>query len=148
MNADNDRVLITDKRHSLLSERNRYGQLSNRNRISVITSEFPDIPRKISEYLRTDLPSGANPRVMRALRKQLNSSDLCLRGIFTHCKMHHIGMRNGPYRVPKQAILHSEIGFIALRNGQYQNTERAFPDYDIGYMKRRHRAKRSSIRRI
>ena len=148
MNADNDRVLITDKRHPLLSERNRYGQLSNRNRISVFAPEFPDIPRKISEYLRTDSPSGANLRVMRTLRKQLNSSDLCLRDIFTHCKMHHIGMRNGPYRVPKQAILHSEIGFIALRNGQYRKVKLVFSDYDIGYMKRRHRAKRPSQCRI
>ena len=93
MNADNERVLITDKRHSLLSERNRYGQLSNRNLISVFAPEFPDIPRKISEYLRTDSPSGANLRVMRALRKQLNSNNLCLKGIFMHCKKHHFDLQ-------------------------------------------------------
>ena len=72
---------------------NLYVQLSDCNRILIFRSEFPDIPRKISEYLRTDSPSGANLRVMRALRKQLNSNNLCLKGIFMHCKKHHFDLQ-------------------------------------------------------
>ena len=70
---------------------NLYVQLSDCNRILIFTSEFPDIPRKISEYLRTDFPSGANMRKMRGFHKALNSNDLYLKGILLLCKKHHFG---------------------------------------------------------
>ena len=74
------------------------GALSNRNRILIFRSEFPILPRKISEYLRTELSSGSNTRKIRGFYKILNSNDLCLRGSFPHCKKHHFGLRNGPFQ--------------------------------------------------
>ena len=70
---------------------NLYVQLSDCNLILIFRSEFPDIPRKISEYLQTEFPSGANMREMRGFHKALNSNDLCLRGILSLCKKHHFG---------------------------------------------------------
>ena len=70
---------------------NLYVQLSDCNRLLIFRSEFPDIPRKISAYLQTEFPSGANMRKMRGFHKALNSNDLCLRGILLFCKKHHFG---------------------------------------------------------
>ena len=139
---------LPNKHCFLMLKEIKYKSLTDCNRILIFTSEFSFLPRKISAYLRTDSSSDANTRKIRDYSNILNINNLCLRGISSYCKMHHIGMRNGPYRVPKQAILHSEIGFIALRNGQYQNTERAFPDYVMGYIERRYRQKRDSQCRI
>ena len=116
---------------------NLYVQLSDYNLILIFTSEFPDIPRKISEYLRTDFPSGANTRKMRGFHKALNSNDLYLKGILLLCKKHHFGLRNGPFQGAIWFFLASEIGLIALRNGQYQKAVFIFSDYDIGYIKSR-----------
>ena len=102
------------------------GALSNRNRILIFRSEFPILPRKISEYQRTELSSGSNTRKIRGFYKILNSNDLCLRGSFPHCKKHHFGLRNGPFQGPKQAILHPDMGFIGLRNGQYRKARSTF----------------------
>ena len=122
--------------------------LSDCNRISFFPSEFSDIPRKISAYLRTESYSGANTRIMRGSHIVLIINDLYLNGISSHCKKHHFGLRNGQYLVLKQAISHPNIGFIGLRNGQYRNTESIFSDYDMGYMKSRYAPKRPPIHLI
>ena len=126
----------------------RYRQLSNRKRILIFPPEFPDIPRKISAYLRTDSSSGANTRKIRGFYNVLNINNLCLRGISPLCKKHHFGLQNGPFRRLKSTISHPEMGFIAPRNGQYQKAERTFPVYDIGYMKGWYRLKRLQQRFI
>ena len=87
---------------------------------SVFPSGFPDIPRKISAYLRADSSLGANTRIMRGLCNILNINDLYLKGFLTYCEKHHFGMRNGLFRVLKCTISHPEMGLIGLRNGQYQ----------------------------
>ena len=127
-----------DKRCFLIRRENRYGQHSNCKRISVFPSEFPDIPRKISAYLRTDTSSGANMRKIRSFYILLIISDLCLSGISSHCKKHRFGLRNRPFRRLKSTILHPKMGYFRLRNGQYQNARRAFPDYDMGYIRRQY----------
>ena len=116
---------------------NLYVQLSDCNRILIFRSEFPDIPRKISEYLRTDFPSGANMRKMRGFHKTLNSNDLYLKGILLLCKKHHFGLRNGPFQGAIWCFWVSEMGLIALRYGQYWKAVCIFSDYDIGYIKSR-----------
>ena len=101
------------KQHRFLTtRRNNMDQLSDCNRISFFTSEFPTLPRKISEYLRIDFSSGANTRKIRGFHKVLNSSSLCLRGILSLCKKHHFGLRNGPFHRPKSTILHHEMGYF------------------------------------
>ena len=116
---------------------NLYVQLSDCNRILIFRSEFPDIPRKISAYLQTEFPSGANMRKMRGFHKALNSNDLYLKGILLLCKKHHFGLRNGPFQGAIRCFLVSEMGLIALRNGQYWKAVCIFSDYDIGYIKSR-----------
>ena len=76
----------------------RYGQLSDCNRILIFRSEFPVIPRKINEYLRTDFPSDANTRIIRGYCKLLISNNLCLTDTFLHCNKHHFSMRLSPYQ--------------------------------------------------
>ena len=117
------------------------GLLSDCNRIPVFHSGFPDIPRKISAYLRAESSSGANTRIMRGLYKMLCINDLYLRGILSLCEKHHFGLRNGPFQKLKQAISHPNMGFIALRNGQYQKPKQTFSDYVMGYVKRRYYSK-------
>ena len=126
----------------------QHGQLSIYNRILVFRSGFPDIPRKISAYLRADFPSGANTRKIRAFRKILNINDLCLRGISSLCEKHHFGLRNGLYWGAKWCFSASEMGFIALQNGQYRNVGWMFSDYDIGYITRPTWPKEPSFRPI
>ncbi len=77
---------------------NLYVQLSDCNRILILRSEFPDIPRKINEYLRTDFPSDANTRIIRGCCKLLISNNLCSTGTFLHCNKHHFSMRLSPYQ--------------------------------------------------
>ena len=132
----------------LLPVRSRYGRLSIYNLISFFRYEFPHIPRKISAYLRTELPSRANTRIMRGIYIILIINDLCLKGVSSHCKKHHFGMRNGLYWSAKWCFSSTEMGFIALRNGQYRKAELVFSDYDIGYMESRYTQKWPSIRRI
>ena len=122
--------------------------LSDCNRISFFSSGFSDIPRKISAYLRTESSSGANMRIMRGFHIVLIINDLYLIDISSHCEKHHFGLRNGPYRVLKQAISHPNMGVIGLQNGQYRNTESIFSDYDMGYMKSRYVPKRPPIHLI
>ena len=124
---------------------NRCGLLSDCNRIPVFHSGFPDIPRKISAYLRTESSSDANTRILKGFYKMLYINDLHLRGISSLCKKHHFGLRNGLYWRPKSTISHPEIGFFRLRNGHYQKAKRTFPDYDTGYMKSPYARKRPLI---
>ena len=116
----------------------RYRQLSICNRILNFGSEFPHIPRKISAYLLTDFPPGANTRKIRGFHKILDINDLYLRNISSHCKKHHFGIRNRPFRRLKCTISHPNMGFFGLRNGLYQTTKRVISDYVIGYIKRRY----------
>ena len=134
-------VLLSDNRCLFPLKTNRYVPLSDCNRILIIPSQFPDIPPKISEYLRTKSPSGANTRIMRGFYNILNTNDLYLRCISSLCEKAHFGMRKGPFQRLKWPISHPNMGFIALRNGPYQNTERTFPDYDMGYIKIRYYTK-------
>ena len=90
------------------------GGLSDCNRILNFPSEFPDIPRKISAYLRTDFPSDANTRIMRGYYNVLNINDLCLMGILSLCEKAHFGLRNSPFWGLKSTISHCEMGLIAL----------------------------------
>ena len=110
-------------------------QLSDYNRILIFPSKFSDIPRKISEYLRTKSPSDANTRNMICFYNILNINDLCLNGILSLCEKAHFVMRKGLFQRLKWPISYPNMGFFALRNGQYRNTERTFPDYDMGYIK-------------
>ena len=116
---------------------NLYVQLSDCNRILIFRSEFPDIPRKISAYLQTEFPSGANMRKMRGFHKALNSNDLYLKGILLLCFFYYFGLRNGPFQGAIRCFVVSEMGLIALRNGQYWKAVCIFSDYDIGYIKSR-----------
>lgn len=107
-------------------EMKRSVPLSDCKRFLIFRSEFSTIPRKISAYLRTDFPSGANTRNMRGFYKELNINDLCFMCVLSHCKKHHFVMRNGQFRGLKSTISHHEMGFFGLRNGQYQKAERTF----------------------
>ena len=113
----------------------RNAQFSNCNRILIFPPQFPDIPRKISAYLRTGSSSGANTRIMSALCNILNVNNLYLKGALLSCEKHHFGLQNGPYWRLKSTISHPEIGLIALRNRQYQKAKWTFLDYDSGYTK-------------
>ena len=99
---------------------NRYGPLSDCNRILIFRSWFSDIPRKISEYLRADFPSDVNMRKIRGFYKILNINNLTLEDVLSFFKKHYFGLRNGPFQGMKSTISHPEIGLIGLRNGQYQ----------------------------
>ena len=129
-------ALLTDDHCFRQPGINQYGQLSNCNRILIFRVWFPTIPRKISAYLRTEFPSGANTRKIIGFYKILNIKDLCLKGVFLYCKKHHFGLRNGPFQGLKSTISHPKMGLIALRNGQYWKVKRTFPDYGMGYIKR------------
>ena len=131
-------VLLPDNRCLFPLKTNLYVPLSDCNRILIIPSQFPDIPQKISDYLRTKSPSGANTRIMRGFYNILNTNNLYLRGISPLCEKAHFGMQKGPFQRPKWPISHPNMGFIALRNGQYRNTKRTFPDYVMGYIKIRY----------
>ena len=102
-----------DKRCFLIRRENRYGQLSNCNRISVFRFQFPDIPRKISAYLRAGFSSDANTRIMRCFYIVLNINDLYLMAILSFCKKHHIALRNRPFRRLKSTISHHKMGYFA-----------------------------------
>ena len=115
----------------------RYRQLSICNRFSSFLPRFPDIPRKISAYLLTDFPSGANTRKIRGFYKILDINDLYLRVISSHCKKHHFVLRNRPFRRLKSTISHPKMGYFAPWNGQFWNARWTFSDYGIGYVKRR-----------
>ena len=129
---------MLDKRCFRMSEQEQHSPLSICNRFSVFPSGFPDIPRKISAYLRPESSSDANTRILKGFYKMLYINDLHLRGISSLCKKHHFGLRNGLYWRPKSTISHPETGFIALRNGQYQKPKHTFSDYVMGYVKRRY----------
>ena len=131
-------VPLTDKRCLFPLKTNRYVPLSDCNRILIFPSQFPDIPQKISEYLQTKSPSGANTRIMRGFYNILNTNDLYLKRISSLCEKAHFVMQNGLFQRAKWPISHPNMGFIALRNGPYQNTKRTFPDYDMGYVKIRY----------
>ena len=109
----------THRTHNNRLRLSRYRQISNCNRILIFRSCLPTLPRKISAYLRTKSPSGANTRIMRGLHNILNINYLHLRDISSHCKKHHFGLRNGPFQRLKSTISHPKMGLIALRNGQY-----------------------------
>ena len=126
---------LPDKRCFSSAGMCRYRQLSICNRFSFFLPRFPDIPRKISAYLRAESSSGANTRNMRCFYNMLNINHLYLKGISPLCKKHHFGMRNRPFRRLKSTISQSNMGFFAWRNGQYQNVKRAFPDYVMGYIR-------------
>ena len=128
-------VLITNGSRFLMMKINWYRTLSIYNLISIFPSQFPDIPRKISAYLRTDSSSGANTRKIRGFYNVLNINDLYLKGISSFCNMHRFGLRNGLFRRLKSTISHPEMGFIASRNGQYRKAKCIFSDYDMGYIK-------------
>ena len=64
----------------------------------------------------------------------LNINNLCLRGILSPCKKHHIVLRNGLFQGAKWCFSAPDMGFIALRNGHYQKAKRVFSDYGTGYM--------------
>ena len=115
--------------------------LSNYNRILIFPPQFPTLPRKISAYLQTNLPSDANTRIIRGFYKILNINDLCLRGILSFCKKHHFGLQNGPFRRLKSTISHPNIGFFACWNGLFRKAKWIFSDYGSGYIKRRFGAK-------
>ena len=81
------------------------GALSNRNRIMIFRAEFPVLPRKISEYLRTELSSDANMRIIKNFYKVLNINELCLRVFFriakstiSACEMGHFRVQYGAFR--------------------------------------------------
>ena len=122
-------------------EKKHFVPLSDCKRFLIFRSEFPTIPRKISAYLQSDLPSAANTRNIRDFYNILNINNLYLRGFSLHCKKHHFGLQNGPYWRPKSTISHPEMGFFALRNGLYRKAERTFPDYIMGYIKMRYYTK-------
>ena len=128
----------------LLPVRRRYGRLSIYNLISFFPYEFPHIPRKISAYLQAESSSRANTRIMRGFYIILIINDLCLKGVSSHCKKHHFGMRNGLYWSAKWCFSSPEMGFIALRNGQYRKAESVFSDYGSGYIMRRFGAEQPS----
>ena len=112
-------VLLSDNRCLFPLKTNRYVPLSDCNRILIIPSQFPDIPPKISEYLRTKSPSGANTRIMRGFYNILNTNDLCLRRISSLCEKAHFVMQNGLYRTLIWALSHCEMGHIRTRNGLF-----------------------------
>ena len=116
----------------------RYRQLSICNRFSFFLPRFPDIPRKISAYLQTDFPSGSNTRKIRGFYKILDIRDLYLRGISSHCKKHHFGLWNRPFRRLKCTISHPKMRYFAPWNGQYWNATWTFLEYVTGYMRRRY----------
>ena len=91
----------------------RYRRLSICNRFSFFLPRFPDIPRKISAYLLTDFPSGANTRKIRGFYKILDINDLYLRAISSHCKKHRFVLRNRPFRGLKSTISHPKMGYFA-----------------------------------
>ena len=71
-------VSLTNNHRFLMQKTNLYKMLSDCNRISFFSSEFSDIPRKISAYLRTESSSGANTRIMRGFYIVLIINDLYL----------------------------------------------------------------------
>ena len=102
-------------------------QLSDCNRILIFLPQFPDIPQKISEYLRTDFPLGANTLNIRGQYKILNINDLHLRDIFLRCNMYHSGMahfrgQKAPYRTLIWALSQAKTGNIRTRNIFFQTT--------------------------
>ena len=111
-----------------------YEALTDCKRFPIFPPRFSDIPRKISAYLRTKSPSGANMRIMRGFHNILNINNLNLRDILSLCEKHHFGMRNGPFQRPKSTISHLNMGLIGLRNGLYHNVKLINSDYVIGYM--------------
>lgn len=106
--------------------------LSNRNRILIFRSEFPVLPRKISEYLRTELSSGANTRIMRDFHKVLNTNSLRLRGSFSHCKKHHFGLRNRPYCILIWALSDCEMGNIGKQKRLFRTMLWGISKDDLG----------------
>ena len=104
---------MLDKRCFRMSEQEQHSPLSICNRFSDFPSGFPDIPRKISAYLRTESSSNANTRIMKGLYKTLNINDLYFKDISSHRKKHHIGLRNGLFQGAIWCFSAYEIGFIA-----------------------------------
>ena len=108
---------------------NPCGLLSDCNRIPVFHSGFPDIPRKISAYLRTESSSGANTRIMRGFCKMLYINDLYLRvflrfakSTISACEMAYIGGRKAPYRTLIWALSQHEMGCFGNRNVSFRTT--------------------------
>ena len=107
----------------------RYRRLSNCKRFLIFRSKFPTLPRKISAYLRAELSSGANTRIMRGFHNILNINDLYLRVFFrfakstiSACNKAHIGGRNAPYRTLIWALSYCEMGNIGTRNWLFRTT--------------------------
>ena len=109
--------------------------LSNCKQILIFRSGFPVLPRKISEYLRADSPSGANSRIIRGWYKTLSVRYLYLTTIFSCRNKHHFSMRYCPYQGLKCLISRHDIDKIKPSKGHYQNAGWFVPEYDIGYIK-------------
>ena len=126
-------VLLSDNRCLFPLKTNRYVPLSDCNRILIIPSQFPDIPPKISEYLRTKSPSGANTRIMRGFYNILNTNDLYLRCISSLCEKAHFGMRKGPFRHAKRPISEAEMAYIASQYGLYRTAKWAISEHETDF---------------
>ena len=74
----------------------------------------------------------------------LNINNLCLRGILSPCKKHHIVLRNGLFQGAKWCFPAPDMGLIAPRNGHYRKAKCIIPDYDVGYIGRLYGAKQAS----
>ena len=113
----------------------QYRQLSNCKQILIFRSGFPVLPRKISEYLRADSPSGANSRIIRGWYKTLSVKYLYLITVFSYRNKHHFSMQYCPYQGLKCLISRHDMDLIRPWNGHYQNAGWFVPEYGIGYIK-------------
>ena len=62
---------VSDSQYEL----NLYRRLSDCNRILNFQPQFPVLPRKISEYLRTDFHLDANTRIMKGSYNNVSSTN-------------------------------------------------------------------------
>ena len=109
--------------------------LSNCKQILIFWSGFPVLPRKISEYLRADSPSGTNSRIIRGWHKTLSVRYLYLRTVFSCRNKHHFSMQYCPYQGLKCLISCHDMDLTRPWNGHYQNAGWFVPEYGIGYIK-------------
>ena len=147
-----DRGYKPDKRCFLIRRENRYGQLSNCNRISVFRFQFPDIPRKISAYLRADFTSDANTRKIRGFLYSVDYQWFMFERYFfalqkapfrlakwpiSGCEMVLFSPWNGLYRTMKWAISECKNRFFGLYyrvSGYAVNTETGFIMTDLTFL--------------
>ena len=109
--------------------------LSNCKQILIFRSGFPVLPRKFSEYLRADSPSGANSRIIRGRYKTLSVRHLYLTTVFSCRNKHRFSMRYCPYQGLKCLISRHDMDLTRPWNGHYQNAGWFVPEYGIGYIK-------------